>query len=161
LLMPPLRLYRALQPYADPLGFIEGGPTAAMLSEGRREDMTLARRQPAAFELPAGGIYVLPDAPWAHRVQGAFANELATRFPQRAHAVLCELPGHGYSASVRAPVVRPQGADKLCLKFPGGGGRAGAAGIDDLPAERLPEFADAFGEAFAERAEGRHGSDSN
>jgi hypothetical protein len=61
---------------------------------------------------------------------------------------LCEVAGHGYSVSVRAPVARPHGADRLCLKYPGGGGRAGAAGIDDLPAERLQEFVDAFGEAF-------------
>jgi hypothetical protein len=153
LLISPLELYRALRPYANPFDFTESDATAAMLSEGRHRDLATARRQPAAFELPSGRIYVLPDAAWAHRVQGAFANDLATRFPQHAHAVLCEAPPNGYSVSVRAPVARPDGAERLCLKFPGGGGRAGAAGIDELPAERLPEFVDAFGEAFGTECE--------
>jgi hypothetical protein len=159
----PLDLYRALRPYANPFEFIEGNAIAAMLSEGRHRDLAMARRQPAAFELRAGRIYVLPDAAWAHRVQGAFANDLATRRPEHAHAVLCEVAGHGYSVSVRAPVARSHGADRLCLKYPGGGGRAGAAGIDDLPAERLPEFVEAFCEAFGASAGKNtgHGVDSN
>jgi hypothetical protein len=159
-LMPPAALYRAVHPYADPFEFLASDPTAAMLGERRRSDMAMAQGQPAAVELAAGSVYVLPDIAWARRVQGALANELATRFPQRAHAVLCQRPDGSYVASVRAPVARPRGADRMCLKFPGGGGRAGAAGIDELPADRLAEFAAAFGEAFAEEAEThiKHGS---
>jgi hypothetical protein len=163
LLIPPADLYRALRPYASPFDFIARDAIAGRLSEGRRRDMALAQRQEAAIKLATGRIYVLPDAAWAHRVQGAFANHLAVRFPELAHAVLCGRVGDGYSVSVRAPVARPKGAERLCRKFPGGGGRAGAAGIDELAAERLQEFAEAFSEAFgatAERDTG-HVSDSN
>jgi hypothetical protein len=148
LLMPPDALFRALQPYANPFEFIERETATAMLSEGRRRDMALARRQRPAFDLPAGRVYLLPDAPWAHRAQGEFANELATRRPEHAHAVLCERAPHAYSASVRAPLARPSGAERLCFKFEGGGGRAAAAGIDELPAGRLVEFVQAFAEVF-------------
>jgi hypothetical protein len=93
-------------------------------------------------------VHLLPDAAWARRVQGEFANELAARSPALAHAVLCE-HGAGYSVSVRAPLGRPAGADRLCRRFPGGGGRAGAAGIDLLAVDRLAEFIHEFGAAFA------------
>lgn len=162
LLMPPLALYRALHRWADPFDFIDRDPAVAPLTQARGKDLALARQQAPAFELPAGRIYVLPDAAWSHRVHGVFANELATAFPQRAHAVLCGWRGAHYLASVRAPVSQPQGADRLCRFFPGGGGRAGAAGIDDLPAGRLAEFVAAFGQAFSARSSGGidHGSDS-
>jgi hypothetical protein len=41
---------------------------------------------------------------------------------------------------VRAPGAGPRSADALCRDFPTGGGRAAAAGIDNLPTERLEEF---------------------
>ena len=50
--------------------------------------------------------------------------------------------------SVRAPLAAPYGADRLCRQFPQGGGRAAAAGINGLPAARLPEFLEALDAAF-------------
>jgi hypothetical protein len=152
LLIPPADVYRSLQRYASPFDFMAGDATARVLSDGRRRDMEMAQQLQPAFILPPGPIYLLPDAGWAHRVQGAFANHLATSFPQQAHAVLCQRADGAYIVSVRAPVSRPQGADRLCRTFPGGGGRAGAGGIDDLPPERLREFAEAFGVAFGTAA---------
>jgi hypothetical protein len=48
-----------------------------------------------------------------------------------------------YAVSVRAPLASASGADALCSRF-GGGGRARAAGIDDLPAADLERFLAAF-----------------
>jgi hypothetical protein len=50
--------------------------------------------------------------------------------------------------SVRAPLARAT-ADALCRKFPTGGGRAQAAGINHLPKDRLPEFVRAMDQAFS------------
>jgi len=50
--------------------------------------------------------------------------------------------------SVRAPLATPDGADRLCRRFPEGGGRAAAAGINGLPVSRVPEFLDALAAAF-------------
>ena len=59
------------------------------------------------------------------------------RDPARAHAVLRDTGRGAYLVSVRAPQRNPRGADALCLRFPTGGGRASAGGIDALPqAER-------------------------
>jgi hypothetical protein len=52
--------------------------------------------------------------------------------------------------SVRAPHLQAQGAAELCRRF-GGGGRAAAAGIDDLPACDLRRFLEAFVEHHWER----------
>ncbi|HMA06385.1 MAG TPA: acetyltransferase, partial [Ramlibacter sp.] len=148
LLIAPARLYRAIQPYANPFDFMADDAGAHKLIDGRSQDMAMARGVQAAYRLPAGSVYVLPDVPWARRVQGEFANELAARFPLLAHGVLCERSQGGYSVSVRAPLDRPAGADRLCRQFPGGGGRAGAAGIDQLAVDRLAEFIQAFSAAF-------------
>ncbi len=146
LLIRPAELYAALQPYANPLDFASGHPVVAALDEGRRRDMDLARGLKA--EPGGGALYILPDAPWARRVEGVFANTLANDEPQRAHALLVPNTRGHYTVSVRAPVVRPRGADALCRRFEGGGGRAAAAGIDDLPVTRLAAFAHAFADAF-------------
>lgn len=148
LLVPPATLYANLGVYANPFDFYANSPNTPKLLEGRRADMERARAQQPAYVLPWGSVYVLPDAPWARRVHGSFANELTQRATERAHAVL-SADAHGdYVVSVRAPLARPSGAEHLCLQFPSGGGRAAAAGIDHLAQERLQEFIAAFGQSF-------------
>jgi hypothetical protein len=148
LLLAPVDLYLAVHRHPSPFGFIEGDPVARKLGEGRRQDLALAAQVQPEAVLPAGSIYRLPDAAWARRVHGTFANELATRAPQQAHAVYCASPGGGYTVSVRAPLARPAGADCLCRRFTGGGGRAAAAGIDALAPHQLAQFVRDFGDAF-------------
>lgn len=148
LLIAPVDLYHAVHGHRSPFDFIQGERIAHELGDGRRHDLALAAVVEPESVLPGGSIYRLPDAAWARRVHGAFANELAARSPQRAHAVYCPTPGGGYTVSVRAPIARPRGADRLCRGFPGGGGRAAAAGIDALAAEHLPRFLREFGQTF-------------
>jgi len=50
---------------------------------------------------------------------------------------------------VRAPLTRKKGADELCRKFATGGGRAAAAGINDLQADQLGEFIRQFTQQYA------------
>lgn len=148
LLVPPATLYASLGTYTNPFDFYANSPHTSMLLEGRRADMERARARQAAYVWPSGSVYVLPDAPWARRVHGSFANELAQRETERAHAVLSADARGDYVVSVRAPLARPSGAEHLCLQFPSGGGRAAAAGIDHLAQERLQEFIDAFKQSF-------------
>lgn len=49
-----------------------------------------------------------------------------------------------YLVSVRAPLSNKTGAVDLCRQFPTGGGRAAAAGINDLPADQLDAFVKAL-----------------
>ena len=103
----------------------------------------------AAATLPSearasGAVYVLPDAAWARRVSGVYANDLATAHPTRAHALLTRSPRSHYVVSVRAPLADKRGADELCLRFETGGGRRAAAGINVLPETRIADFIAAF-----------------
>jgi hypothetical protein len=97
---------------------------------------------------PSGAVFVLPDAAWARRVSGVYANALATAHPDKAHALITRSPKGYYVVSVRAPVNNRVGADTLCMRFEGGGGRKAAGGINKLPDERLAEFVQAFYETY-------------
>jgi hypothetical protein len=143
----PADLYRRLHPYANPLQFIAHDSAFEVLREGLREDLVQAAAVPALMETATHYVLAIPDEPWGRRMHGPWANRLATEHPQRAHAVLIECPT-GYRVSVRAPVARPFGADRLCRSFPTGGGRPGAAGINLLPRERLDDFVSAFRASF-------------
>jgi hypothetical protein len=93
-------------------------------------------------------VYVLPAEPWARRVSGVLANDLAQGVPDRAHALLTRLPEGGFVVSVRAPLIAPDGADVLCRQFPTGGGRKAAAGINRLPEADYDAFVQRFLDAF-------------
>ena len=94
------------------------------------------------------GVYLLPDADWARRVSGTFANDLAAGAPDRAHAVLVPCPDDGYGVSIRAPRAAPTGCAALAREFATGGGREAAAGIDHLPVHMLERFIERFQTAF-------------
>jgi len=85
-------------------------------------------------------VIEFPDEVWARRVSGVFGNELANKFPNRAHAVITQKAEGSYLVSVRAPLNRKFGADELVSQFPTGGGRIAAAGINSLPANMLDQF---------------------
>lgn len=144
----PAELYRAVREFADPLEFHRSSPHLATLREGFAQDLERARLVTPLHESPAGRVFRLPDQPWARRVAGVFANELARARPELAHALLVEQGEARLLVSVRAPLNRPAGADTLCRQFTSGGGRAAAAGINDLPVGQQERFVAAFGAAF-------------
>jgi hypothetical protein len=144
----PDALFERLRPYEDPLEFIRADPAFAALEAGYRDDMARAEALPAELETGRHALYLLPDAHWARRVGGVLGNRLAQEAPERAHAILTRLEGGGFVVSVRAPLRAPRGADALCRRFPGGGGREAAGGINRLPDDLYPEFVRAFTEAF-------------
>ncbi len=146
----PASLFERMAPHADPRAFLAADTFAHDLRAAMRADLATARAAPALRATSAAVVFELPDVPWARRVQGVWANELALAHPQRAHALLVRMRDR-YSVSVRAPVSRPQGADVLCRQFLTGGGRSGAAGINQLPREELDRFLAAFYLAYPSR----------
>ena len=145
----PEELYWAIRPYADPFAFIAGSPAFATLHEGYEADIAHARELEAEIEEESVMLVMLPDAAWARRVAGTYGNELARSAPNRAHALATELSDGAYLVSVRAPLANKTGADELCMQFPTGGGRKGAAGINHLPAAMLDDFVSAFRNQYA------------
>jgi hypothetical protein len=135
----PRELYLRLRPFADPFAFIAGEPIVPVLFAHRRDDLARAAALLPIESDARYAVFELPDAAWARRVQGTFAHALARAQPQRAHAVLRPRADGSIAVSLRAPLAAPGGADTLARRF-GGGGRAGAAGIDALPAARRAEF---------------------
>jgi hypothetical protein len=142
-LVHPADLYRRLQPFADPLDFSVNEPLIDELLARCAEDLAHAQRVRPRHANPHCAIVELPDAPWSRRVLGTFANRLVHQEPQRAHAVLKPVKGDYFRVSVRAPLVSPHGTADLCRQF-GGGGRAGAGGIEALPAVEVDAFLKAF-----------------
>lgn len=147
---PPVELYKLIVPYVDPLQFIDGSRDQfARLEAGYHQDMAAAAALAPEKADDSAAVLILPNEPWARRVSGVFSNDLANQYPDRAHAVLTLNSNGGYLISVRAPLNRKTGADELCRQFPTGGGRAAAAGINDLPTSQLQTFIDTFMAFFA------------
>lgn len=141
----PAELFERMKPYASPFDFIEGDrETFDKLGSGYHQDMASANALQPAAKSDHTAVYILPDEAWARRVSGVFSNQLANGFPARGHAVLTERGDGSYLVSVRAPLEKKVGADELCRRYPTGGGRAAAAGINHLPADRLDEFVAQF-----------------
>jgi len=140
----PADLYRAVSAYASPFDFIAQSPAYRLLDEGYREDMAHSNQLDTVCETAQVAAFVLPDEPWARRVSGVLGNQLACAHPGRAHALLTVLEGGIYRISVRAPLSNKNHADTLCMQFPTGGGRKGAAGINALPSDQLDDFISAF-----------------
>ena len=144
----PQALYLKLYAAQGPLDFVHNSPDFAKLSTGYREDMALAEALEPLHAKPTTAVFLLPDEAWARRVSGVYSNDLATNNPSRAHAVLTLKDNGNYLISVRAPMTNKSGAAELCMQFPTGGGRAGAAGINDLPIDQLEKFVAAFEQAY-------------
>jgi hypothetical protein len=145
---PPDVLFRRLAPYANPLDFVRQDQAFATLRAGFADDMTRAAEVTAEMATDRHAVYILPAEPWARRVSGVLANDLAQGVPDRAHALLTRLPEGGFLVSVRAPLIAPDGADALCRQFPSGGGRKAAAGINRLPEADYDTFVQRFLAAF-------------
>lgn len=135
----PQVLYARLARHGDPLRLLHEDAIGDELAALRGADLQLALAQPLQRAGERARWVRLPDAAWARRVIGSYANRLAAEAPELAHAVLQAGADGRHAVSLRAPLAAPGGADALCRRF-GGGGRAGAAGIDQLPAPELPRF---------------------
>ena len=138
----PADLYRIASQYQSPFDFINGEPKVFKnLTEGYAEDMAKGLSiQPDRADEHAVMI-TLPNEAWARRVSGVLGNELANQYPDRAHAILTEIPGKAdhYQVSIRAPKANPYGADAIAIQF-GGGGRENAAGISKIDKASVKHF---------------------
>ncbi|MCH2205163.1 MAG: hypothetical protein MK132_04735 [Lentisphaerales bacterium] len=137
----PAELYKILKNYETPFEFIDNDSGVFdILKNGYSEDMDKAASLKAEYISEKTALFILPNEKWARRVSGVYSNQLALDNPSRAHAVLTEKPNGNFLVSIRAPKDNPQGASDIASQFPTGGGRAAAAGINDLPTSELKNF---------------------
>jgi single-stranded DNA-specific DHH superfamily exonuclease len=146
----PIELFKLVSPYANPLDFIDDSRAQfEKLEQGYHSDMASAAAVKSEVTAPSAAVFILPNQAWARRVSGVYSNDLTNQFPARAHAVLTEKSNGNYLISVRAPLNNKTGADTLCRRFPTGGGRAAAAGVNDLPKAQLQDFIDQFNQFYS------------
>lgn len=148
----PADLYRRLHACRDPLDFAVQGPEFPALQRAYAEDLERARQTPVEAIGGRSAAVFLPDAKWSRRIGGMLANELAQKFPSRAHAVLMR-NGDGYVVSLRAPHPAMPGSDQpgideIARLFAGGNGREGAAGIQLLPQAQVGKLFEALRAAY-------------
>jgi len=148
LLIRPAELYSRLAKYEDPLKFAAREEVFPRLQAARHADLREAMGVAPYWSGERAAAYLLPDRPSSRRALGPLANHLAGIDPRRAYAVIAPKSGGGYMVSVRVPRARSLSAEAFCRRFPTGGGRREAAGIDALPGERLRELIENFGTAF-------------
>jgi hypothetical protein len=147
----PADLAEEMLRFAEPLEMAERSPLFRRVADGYRADMALARGVQPARRTAGAVLFVLPDAPWSRRVSGTLANDLTKAHAGEAIALLSPRPaeaGGGYVVSVRVPRDARVSAEAFCRRFPTGGGRRTAAGINHLPADALDDFGAAFESEF-------------
>jgi len=141
----PDQLYKEMVTYNSPFDFI--GDTDSVfekLQSGFENDIAKTIGLKPEADKPNTSIYILPDEIWARRVSGVFGNQLANEYPNSAHAIFTYHPSGGFIVSVRAPLNNLDYAGDLCSKFPSGGGRKGAAGINHLSEGDVDKFVSLF-----------------
>ena len=148
----PAALFQHLVKFENPFELIADQSSVFwLLKEAYEQDMEKAKAAEIIENNDSCMIIALPDEPWSRRVSGVVGNELANKAPDKAHAVLTENQDGSYRVSLRAPINNRQGADEICVKFDTGGGRAGAAGINYLPANQLQCFIREVNEFYGQK----------
>jgi hypothetical protein len=145
---PPDALYQQLMPFVEPMDFVHEASTFARLRAGFKEDIANSDAIAPCLKSAKVAAWLLPDAAWSRRVVGVLSNRLAVANPARAHALLVPNNSGNLTVSVRAPQVRPTGADEFCRRYPTGGGRKAAAGINHLPVGEIDSFFVDFADCF-------------
>ncbi|MGB1261987.1 MAG: DHHA1 domain-containing protein [Cognaticolwellia sp.] len=137
----PAELFSNLLAYPNPFTLIhETNSIFSTLEQAYLQDMAQAKQAKILHDDDALQVLVLDDAPWSRRVSGVYGNELANHAPNKAHAILTLNMDGSYTVSLRAPINNKIAAGELCAQFDTGGGRAAAAGINQLPKEMLGNF---------------------
>ncbi|GLX77555.1 acetyltransferase [Thalassotalea insulae] len=147
----PEELFKQLLAYSDPLMLIaKQGSVYYQLAQAYQSDMQLANSAKVLVNNPVCKMVELPDEKWARRVSGVFGNELANQSPEKAHGVFTINDDGSYTVSLRAPLANKQGAGDICAQFATGGGRAAAAGINQLPAQSIEQFIESVSQYYGE-----------
>ena len=137
----PADLFNELLKYKSPLDAINDSESVYyVLEKAYKADMQKAADAKVLHNCDTAKVILLDDALWARRVSGVLGNDLANQAPNKAHAVPTYNNKGSYTVSVRAPLNNKQGAVDVCSQFATGGGRAAAAGINELEQQQVEQF---------------------
>ena len=148
LLYHPTVLYDKLKSSLNPIDFIRNeSDVYNNLLDNYHVDMYKAKAILPEAKSDNFSIIILPDEPWSRRIIGVYANFLMYSDKNCAHVLMIPNKDNGYLVGVRAPYNNKIGVDTLCSMF-GGGGRKGAAGINNLPKQKRNNFIKEFKKKF-------------
>ncbi|MDP2566832.1 DHH family phosphoesterase [Pseudoalteromonas marina] len=137
----PADLFELLLQYKSPFDAInDKNSVYYILERAYKADMQKAANAKVLHDCKIAKVILLDDEPWARRVSGVLGNDLANQSPSKAHGVISINNKGSLTVSVRAPLNNKQGAADVCGKFATGGGRAAAAGINELPKNQQSEL---------------------
>lgn len=149
----PEELYRQLAGITDPLALADWGPIRT-LARMSLEDLQAAMGTGPILDLPRGCAWLLPPTVAARRARGLLGQHLRGVAGSRALLIIAP-DGQGFlDISVRCPANAVRPASDFARRYDGGGGRATAAGIDHLPADRLDALLIDFERWLAGRDQG-------
>lgn len=137
---PPAQLYRSLHRFESPLDFVAKAYEYRCLLEGHTEDQRAVQTLCPHASNAHACVYLLPDKPWARRLSGSLANQLVGSQEGRSVAVITPRSDGNLQVSLRMGAHCKGRADVFCSRYPEGGGRQTAGGIDRLAASDLDPF---------------------
>jgi len=140
----PVQLYRSLHRFESPLDFMAKAYEFRRLQEGHASDQQAVQDLAPYTANDRATVYVLPDRAWARRLCGTLANQLVARNNGRSVAVLTPRSDGDFLVNLRIGSASASRADIFCSRYPAGGGRHGAGGIDRLPDQDMDRFINEF-----------------
>lgn len=148
----PSDLFKELVKYKNPFECVSDS-NSVFYKLGAAYQQDLAQVQSAKVIEESEGLIALElnDAPWARRISGVYGNQLANDNPNKAILVLTKNTGDTYRVSLRAPINNKQGAGDICSQFETGGGRAAAAGINELKGIELSRLIETVQQFYLNR----------
>lgn len=137
----PAELYRQLVQYHNPFEVVaDDGSAFGVLKAGYEADISKAQNSQNISHSDDLIAILLDDAAWARRISGTYGNQLAADNPDKPVVIVTRNNKGSYTISLRAPKNNPYGASTICSQFATGGGREGAAGVNELPIDALDAF---------------------
>jgi hypothetical protein len=140
----PVQLYRSMHRFESPFDFMAKAHEFRCLQEGHASDQQAMQGLAPYTANDRAAVYVLPDLPWARRLCGTLANQLVARNDGRSVAVLTPRSDGDFLVNLRIGSASASRADVFCSRYPAGGGRHGAGGIDRLPDHDMDRFINDF-----------------
>ncbi|GGW58703.1 DHH family phosphoesterase [Alishewanella tabrizica] len=149
LFFPPAELYRLLMQYESPFAVVDDPLSPyAQLEKGYNSDLAQARHASPLLNDDTVLAVHLADEPWARRISGTLGNILAAENRRKAIVIATTNQDGSLTISLRAPKENPFGAAEVCGQFVTGGGREGAAGINNFPSSSLSYFLNTVSEFY-------------
>jgi hypothetical protein len=146
----PSEMFTSLVNYETPFDIVQDRQSPFLqLEQGYMDDMAKVELSENISSNDNLIALLLEDAAWARRISGTYGNHLAAKSPEKPVIIVSHNNKGSLAISLRAPKNNPYGASTICSQFATGGGREGAAGINELPKAEIGTFIDVVSKYYS------------